>query len=266
MTITPASVCVCVWLPTELHRTMTARQDQADRVPPSSVKNGQNPTNGSVSDKSDGYDIGELATSSLIGLVATIKERITKPTAMAQGRVAHLIEWKGWGGGGEATGSGVGWSAARGRCGGGWGGTALHEDEQFYSQMTDEIKEARFAAGVAEQFALAEASMNVWSLNDGLQQPSSSLQAAQNHFLSQFLLDGGSLSVPHHLYSIHAQTYGENRAANLVCPPVAHSISPTSSAQRDGGRPLEDGSAAPAEAAVRHVDSSSLSEDDVFYN
>uniref|UniRef100_G3NNW5 Family with sequence similarity 131 member C n=1 Tax=Gasterosteus aculeatus TaxID=69293 RepID=G3NNW5_GASAC len=229
--------------------------DMFTQMPPVIIfnNNGQNPTNGSVSDKSDGYDIGELATSSLIGLVATIKERITKPTAMAQGRVAHLIEWKGWGGGGEATGSGVGW-------------TALHEDEQFYSQMTDEIKEARFAAGVAEQFALAEASMNVWSLNDGLQQPSSSLQAAQNHFLSQFLLDGGSLSVPHHLYSIHAQTYGENRAANLVCPPVAHSISPTSSAQRDGGRPLEDGSAAPAEAAVRHVDSSSLSEDDVFYN
>ncbi|XP_037335239.2 protein FAM131C isoform X2 [Pungitius pungitius] len=250
----------------ELHHPMTARQDQSDHVQSSSVKNGQNPTNGSVSDKSNGYDIGELATSSLIGLVATIKERITKPTAMAQGRVAHLIEWKGLGGGGgEARGSGAGWSSARGRCGGGWGGAELHEDEQFYSQMTDEIKEARFAAGVAEQFALAEASMNVWSLNDGLEQPSSSLQA-QNHFLSQFLLDGGSLSVPQHLYSIHAQTYGENRAANLVCPPVVQSISPTSNTQQDRGCPLEDRSTAPAEAAVRHVDSSSLSEDDVFYN
>lgn len=84
-----------------------------------------------------------------LGLVATIKEHITKPTAMAQGRVAHLIEWKGWGGGGDTTG---GWSGARGKGSGGWGGVGadLQEDEQFYSQMTDEIKEARFAAGESE--------------------------------------------------------------------------------------------------------------------
>lgn len=65
---------------------------------------------------------------------------------MAQGRVAHLIEWKGWGGGGVAGGRGGGWACGRG---GGWGGMGaeLEEDEQFYSQMTDEIKEARFAAG-----------------------------------------------------------------------------------------------------------------------
>lgn len=68
---------------------------------------------------------------------------------MAQGRVAHLIEWKGWGGGGEARG---GWNGTRGKGGGGWGGIGaeLQEDEQFYSQMTDEIKEARFAAGETE--------------------------------------------------------------------------------------------------------------------
>lgn len=86
-----------------------------------------------------------------LGLVATIKEHITKPTAMAQGRVAHLIEWKGWGGCGEGGGGGnrAGWSGGWSRGGGGWGGmgTELQEDEQFYSQMTDEIKEARFAAG-----------------------------------------------------------------------------------------------------------------------
>lgn len=89
------------------------------------------------------------------GLVATIKEHITKPTAMAQGRVAHLIEWKGWGGGGDATG---GWSGAWGKGGGGWGGMGadLQEDEQFYSQMTDEIKEARFAAGKTRRMNLIE--------------------------------------------------------------------------------------------------------------
>ncbi|KAE8293182.1 Protein FAM131C [Larimichthys crocea] len=249
----------------ELHHAMTTLQDRTEEGQPSSVKDGQNPSYGGVADKTGGYDIGELATSSLMGLVATIKEHITKPTAMAQGRVAHLIEWKGWGGGGEARG---GWSGAWGKGGGGWGGVGaeLQEDEQFYSQMTDEIKEARFAAGVAEQFALAEASMNVWSMNDSLEQPSTSLQATQSHFLSQFLLDGGSVSVPQHLYSIHAQTYGNNRVAHLFPPPVVNSISPTSNTQQEGDHPFEDRSTATAEAAVRHVDSSSLSEDDVFYN
>lgn len=84
--------------------------------------------------------------------MATIKEHITKPTAMAQGRVAHLIEWKGWGGCGEARGGGGGWSGAWGRGGGAWGGmeAELQEDEQLYSQMTDKFKEARFAAGEAD--------------------------------------------------------------------------------------------------------------------
>ncbi|XP_068197444.1 protein FAM131C isoform X2 [Antennarius striatus] len=159
----------------DLHHHRTAQHDQTEEGQASPIKNGQNPSNGTVADKADGYDIGELATSTLMGLVATIKEHITKPTAMAQGRVAHLIEWKGWGGGGEARG---GWSGAWDKGGGGWGGMGaeLQEDEQFYSQMTDEIKEARFAAGVAEQFALAEAAMDVWSMTDSLEQPSTSLQ------------------------------------------------------------------------------------------
>ncbi|XP_040915809.1 protein FAM131C [Toxotes jaculatrix] len=252
----------------ELHLPMTALQDQTEEGQASTVKGGQNPSNGNVPDKTNGYDIGELATSSLMGLVATIKEHITKPTAMAQGRVAHLIEWKGWGGGGEAGGRGGGWSGACGKAGGGWGGVGaeLQEDEQFYSQMTDEIKEARFAAGVAEQFALAEAAMSVWSMSDNTEQPSTSIQAAQSHFLSQFLLDGGSVGIPQHLYSIHAQTYGNNRAANLVPLPPANSISPASTTQQDRDHPFEDRSSVTAEAAVRHVDSSSLSEDDVFYN
>ncbi|KAM9343821.1 protein FAM131C [Pholidichthys leucotaenia] len=242
---------------------------QTEEGQSTAVKDGQNPSNGSLAEKNGRYNIGELATSSLMGLVATIKEHITKPTAMAQGRVAHLIEWKGWGGGREAQGAGGGWSGAWGRGGGGWGGMGaeLQEDEQFYSQMTDEIKEARFAAGVAEQFALAEAAMNVWSLNDGLEQPSTSLQAAQTHFLSHFLLDGSSVGIPQHLYSIHAQTYGNSGAADLVPPPPPpiNVVSLTPSTQ-DRDQPFEDGKTVTAEAAVRHVDSSSLSEDDVFYN
>ncbi len=35
--------------------------------------------------------------------------------------------------------------------------------------------------GVAEQFALAEAAMNVWSMNDSLEQPSTSLQGLIMH-------------------------------------------------------------------------------------
>ncbi|XP_028309432.1 protein FAM131C [Gouania willdenowi] len=235
----------------ELHLALSTLH-QTEEGQSSPVKDGQNPSNGSVADKSNRYDIGQLATSSLIGLVATIKDHITKPTAMAQGRVAHLIEWKGWGGGGEAAGGGA-W---------GKGGMGLQEDEQFYSQMTDEIKEARFAAGVAEQFALAEAAMNVWSLTDCFEQPSTSLQAPQSHFMSQFLLDGGSVGVPQHLYSIHGPTPG----SSLVLPLQTNSTSPMSNTQQDGEPSFENRCATTAQAEVRHVDSSSLSEDEVFYN
>ncbi|XP_054601733.1 protein FAM131C isoform X2 [Nothobranchius furzeri] len=205
------------------------------------------------------------SSSLYLGLVATIKEHITKPTAMAQGRVAHLIEWKGWGGCGEG---GGGWSGGWSKGGGGWGGVGaeLQEDEQFYSQMTDEIKEARFAAGVAEQFALAEAAMDVWSMSDNFEQPSTSLQAPQSNFLSKYLLDGGSVGVPQHLYSIPTQTYGDSYPSSLVHPPPVTSVSPICNTQQDSDHPFEDRGTETAKADVRHVDSSSLSEDDVFYN
>lgn len=90
--------------------------------------------------------------------------------------------------------------------------------------------------------------------------------AAHSHFLSQFLLDGGSINVPPHLYSIHAQSYGNNRVVHEVPQVMANSISPMSNTQQDGDHPFEDRGPAAAEHAVRHVDSSSLSEDDVFYN
>nr|KAF6378031.1 family with sequence similarity 131 member A [Myotis myotis] len=41
-------------------------------------------------------EIAALARSSLHGISQVVKDHVTKPTAMAQGRVAHLIEWKGW--------------------------------------------------------------------------------------------------------------------------------------------------------------------------
>lgn len=57
-----------------------------------------------------------------------MKDHITKPTAMARGRVAHLIEWKGW-------------SAQQS----GWELSPAEDDH--YCCLPDELREARFAAG-----------------------------------------------------------------------------------------------------------------------
>ncbi|KAK2498899.1 hypothetical protein MC885_017519, partial [Smutsia gigantea] len=87
-------------------------------------------THGYLSDTrscSSNYSVAALVTSSLVGVVQSIKDHITKPTAMARGRVAHLIEWKGW-------------SAQRS----GWD-LSPAEDGQ-YCCLPDELREARFAA------------------------------------------------------------------------------------------------------------------------
>ncbi|KAL2103586.1 hypothetical protein ACEWY4_000454 [Coilia grayii] len=221
------------------------------------------PYNGGFADKKNGsgYNIGELATSSLQGLVATIKEHITKPTAMAQGRVAHLIEWKGWGGDGGAGGSWSGWNQAGGV------GAALHEDQQLYSHLTDEIKEARFAAGVAEQFALAEAAMNVWSPHVISDQPTGetvALHGAEGLYLSQFLLDSSSIGVPQHLYSVHVEPSPD--VLSLGPPAPTQSCSPSSPRQQDMPPTSQSPRTLLTDDAVRHADSTSLSEDEVFYN
>lgn len=57
-----------------------------------------------------------------------VKDHVTKPTAMAQGRVAHLIEWKGWCKPIDTT-------------------AALESDFNSYSDLTEGEQEARFAAG-----------------------------------------------------------------------------------------------------------------------
>lgn len=57
-----------------------------------------------------------------------MKDHVTKPTAMAQGRVAHLIEWKGW-------------------CKPIDTPAALESDFNSYSDLTEGEQEARFAAG-----------------------------------------------------------------------------------------------------------------------
>ncbi|XP_075999695.1 protein FAM131A [Genypterus blacodes] len=93
-------------------------------------------------------EIAALARSSLHGISQVVKDHVTKPTAMAQGRVAHLIEWKGW-------------------CKPIETPPALETDFNSYSDLTEGEQEARFAAGVAEQFAIAEAKLKAWSSVDG---------------------------------------------------------------------------------------------------
>ena len=71
-----------------------------------------------------------------------MKERVTKPTAMAQGRVAHMIEWQNWGM--QTVGAG-GVPIPRIT-------TQERENERrlendAYSDLSDGEKEARFAAG-----------------------------------------------------------------------------------------------------------------------
>ncbi|XP_009998459.1 PREDICTED: protein FAM131A [Chaetura pelagica] len=94
-------------------------------------------------------EIAALARSSLHGISQVVKEHVTKPTAMAQGRVAHLIEWKGWGKPPVEP------------------PTALESAFNSYCHLSEGEQEARFAAGVAEQFAIAEAKLRAWSSVDG---------------------------------------------------------------------------------------------------
>lgn len=77
-------------------------------------------------------------------------------------------------------------------------------------------------------------------------------------------MDGGCISIPQHMYSIHGQTYSLGHEAHLLLQPVAEPSSAMSHARQNGELRFED--PVTLEAAVRHVDSSSLSEDDVFYN
>ncbi|KAM7107528.1 LOW QUALITY PROTEIN: protein FAM131A [Ciconia maguari] len=92
-------------------------------------------------------EIAALARSSLHGISQVVKEHVTKPTAMAQGRVAHLIEWK--------------------VCKPVEPPAALESAFSSYCHLSEGEQEARFAAGVAEQFAIAEAKLRAWSSVDG---------------------------------------------------------------------------------------------------
>ncbi|XP_054637658.1 protein FAM131B isoform X3 [Dunckerocampus dactyliophorus] len=128
---------------------------------------------------SNAYGIGALAKSSLSGVsgvTRSMKERVTKPTAMAQGRVAHMIEWQNWGM--QTVGSG---GLPQSRI-----TTQEREKERrlendAYSDLSDGEKEARFAAGILQQFAISEATLLAWSSMDGESPRSGSNQGSVAH-------------------------------------------------------------------------------------
>ncbi|CAF92946.1 unnamed protein product, partial [Tetraodon nigroviridis] len=92
-------------------------------------------------------EFAALARSSLNGISQAVRDHVTKPTSLAQGRVAHLIEWKGWP---KPTAP----------------PSSAHAHFSSYCHLTEGEKEARFAAGVAEQFAIAEAKLRAWASVD----------------------------------------------------------------------------------------------------
>uniref|UniRef100_A0A8D0DKD3 Family with sequence similarity 131 member B n=1 Tax=Salvator merianae TaxID=96440 RepID=A0A8D0DKD3_SALMN len=105
---------------------------------------------------SNAYGIGALAKSSFsgaLGISRSMKDHVTKPTAMGQGRVAHMIEWQGWGKGNSQQQQHT--------------HETVRKDADAYSDLSDGEKEARFLAGVMEQFAISEATLMAWSSMDG---------------------------------------------------------------------------------------------------
>uniref|UniRef100_A0A8C3XRF3 Family with sequence similarity 131 member C n=1 Tax=Chelydra serpentina TaxID=8475 RepID=A0A8C3XRF3_CHESE len=169
---------------------------------------------------------------SALGLVQTIKDHITKPTAMARGRVAHLIEWKGW-------------SAPQA------GGEPWLTEEEHYSYLTDELREARFAAGVAEQFAITEATLSAWS----------SLADEEMNY-------GGSSQEIVQLQGSFPVLSAMSSPAGLWSSPAL----PADSSEKEqacAGREQEGAAGVHQKrlsSSLHYVDSSSLSEDEVFYN
>ncbi|XP_043993590.1 uncharacterized protein LOC122843130 isoform X3 [Gambusia affinis] len=120
------------------------------------------------------YGIGALAKSSLTGVTRSMKDKVTKPTAMAQGRVAHMIEWQSWG------------TPSEGPLGTTGRANLQREKERrmendAYSDLSDGEKEARFAAGIMQQFAISEATLFGWNSMDGDSMGAGSNQGSVAH-------------------------------------------------------------------------------------
>ncbi|XP_054477610.1 protein FAM131B isoform X1 [Anoplopoma fimbria] len=156
---------------------------------------------------SNAYGIGALAKSSLSGVSGvsrTMKERVTKPTAMAQGRVAHMIEWQNW----SMTTVGAG-GVPMPRI-----TTQEREKERrlendAYSDLSDGEKEARFTAGILQQFAISEATLLAWSSMDGESPRSGSNQGSMAHLseLNQESINSRDQILHHSSAEVWPHTY-----------------------------------------------------------
>ncbi|XP_074469713.1 uncharacterized protein LOC141754510 isoform X9 [Sebastes fasciatus] len=108
------------------------------------------------------------------GVTRTMKDKVTKPTLMAQGRVAHMIEWQSWG---KPTAGPMGVA----------GHTNLQREKErrkendAYSDLSDGEKEARFAAGIMQQFAISEATLFGFNSMDGESMGAGSNQGSVAH-------------------------------------------------------------------------------------
>lgn len=147
--------------------------------------------------KSNPYGIGALAKSSLTGVsgvTRSMKDKVTKPTAMAQGRVAHMIEWQSWGKPSAGPQGGV-------------GQTNLHRERErrmendAYSDLSDSEKEARFAAGVMQQFVISEATLMAWNSMEG-----DGLCAGSNQGSIAHLSEVNQESITSHDQQLHHST------------------------------------------------------------
>ncbi|XP_062847546.1 uncharacterized protein fam131bb isoform X2 [Trichomycterus rosablanca] len=110
------------------------------------------------------------------GVSRSMKDKVTKPTAMAQGRVAHMIEWQNWSM--QTVGAG-GTSAGRVTT-----SHLQHErklENDAYSDLSEGEKEARFVAGVMQQFAISEATLLAWNSLDGESMSAGSNQGSVAH-------------------------------------------------------------------------------------
>ncbi|KAM6434289.1 protein FAM131C [Liasis olivaceus] len=218
-----------------------------------SFQDASSATSGANAGSLRAYHVTALATSSLLGLIQTIKDHITKPTAMAQGRVAHLIEWKGW------SAPPMGW------------GQPPHE-EALYEELTDELKEARFAAGVAKQFAITEATLSAWSsLGEELSYRGGSQDAIQLQDLEGLYLQENFLFCSPALAG-SLQTFSPSAHGSPIAerPLRANDWNTAKGGLGRGeaeqvGLPNSLGLQQSA-TSLHYVDSSSPSEDEVFYD
>ncbi|KAM7324019.1 hypothetical protein ACRRTK_016324 [Alexandromys fortis] len=148
--------------------------------------------------------------------------------------------------------------------------SSLVGDDERYCCLPDELREARFAAGVAEQFAITEATLSAWSsLDDEELQPEDSTQGAfQLQDLESIYLQDSLLSGPSQDDSLLACSPGltlDDGWPSLEEEPA----SPTHQhRQRLPGAQGPEGGGAHVHDSLPSMDSGSLSEDEdeVFYN